>query len=199
MIDDGYTETVTIESGEFKIRRFLSHELEGFVSSKVPTYELWDMVVSRVVSGPFVREYDHELMREVLGFDDRGRESSDIRNLSEGVMLHLRNPEVSGRDCGSCRKWWYSSSGKIVTDRDGNPRPRQSVLPCETHAGCPKGTYDNPIDLSEKNRKAYNHYRVCKAVMSFPDDPIVKRNAVIISECEERWFWEKLNGLVERD
>jgi len=33
--------------------------------------------------------------------------------------------------------------------------------------------------------QCYRHYRECKAVGSFPDDPVVRRNAAAIRDVEE--------------
>lgn len=52
--------------------------------------------------------------------------------------------------------------------------------------GCPKGTPENQKGLSDQNLQALRHYQECKAVGSFPDDPIVRRNARIISQMERQ-------------
>ena len=37
----------------------------------------------------------------------------------------------------------------------------------------------------------YQHYRECRAVGQFPDDPLVRRNAAEIQDVEERYAkWE---------
>ena len=51
--------------------------------------------------------------------------------------------------------------------------------------GCPKGTADKPKVLSVKNRKAYQHWKECKAVGQFPEDDIVRQNAAMIQEIVE--------------
>jgi hypothetical protein len=35
------------------------------------------------------------------------------------------------------------------------------------------------VELSPRNRRAWQHYEQCRAVGQFPDDPIVRRNAAI--------------------
>lgn len=55
-------------------------------------------------------------------------------------------------------------------------------VPCETSRGCPKGTPENPIELSAENWDAYLHHAECRAVQTWPDDPIVRRNATAIEE-----------------
>ena len=39
--------------------------------------------------------------------------------------------------------------------------------------------------MSPWNELAYTHYLECKAVGSFPDDPIVRRNASLIRSVED--------------
>ena len=60
---------------------------------------------------------------------------------------------------------------------------------CRTPAGCPKGTPENQLSLSPQNWLAFRHYRECQAVGYSPeerDDPIVRRNASLISAAESR-------------
>lgn len=63
----------------------------------------------------------------------------------------------------------------------GKPMKRRGPPPCE-YDSCPKGTWWNKKELFEINVKALIHYEECKATNSFPDDPIVKRNARIIGD-----------------
>lgn len=69
--------------------------------------------------------------------------------------------------------------------RHGKPVPRTCDVPCDTSMGCPKGHYDQPKSLSERNQMAYQHYRECKAVNQFPEDYVVRRNAGLIAEVED--------------
>lgn len=50
---------------------------------------------------------------------------------------------------------------------------------------CPKGNPEEPKTLSENNQNCYEHYRECRAVGKFPEEPIVLRNAAIIREIED--------------
>ena len=43
------------------------------------------------------------------------------------------------------------------------------------------------VELSPENRRAWEHYLECRAVESWPEDPIVRRNAAII-RWELDWF-----------
>lgn len=105
------------------------------------------------------------------------------KKLADGVWLTLRHPEVANRDCGECQKWMYEDDGKVKLRR-GKPMPRRGPTPCRTKQGCPKGTPENQKSLTRKNQIAWEHYQRCKATGRFPDDPIVARNAAIISAVE---------------
>lgn len=100
------------------------------------------------------------------------------------MILQITHPEIAFRDCASCQAFFYDDSGKIVL-YDGKPYPRGKVpTPCKTSAGCPKGSPDAGIALSDKNRQALAFHRRCKAVGRWPDDPIVTRNAAVIESAE---------------
>lgn len=64
----------------------------------------------------------------------------------------------------------------------GEPLERYKTCPppCRTDEGCPKGTPENPLSLSEKNQRAYRHFERCRAVGKFPEDSQVEENARII-------------------
>lgn len=108
----------------------------------------------------------------------------------------LANPEVAYRSCEDCRKWMYNHETGDLVMRNGEPvlRVKGVKLPCEMSVGqpfdvrqraCAKVAPDAGLELSEKNLQAYQHYRECKAVGEFPDDPIVRQNAATISEIIE--------------
>lgn len=64
-------------------------------------------------------------------------------------------------------------------------RPDGSLPPCLTPGmKCRKGTIDRQNVLTAANAQVVTHYRECRAVGDFPDDPIVRHNAGIISEVE---------------
>ena len=80
----------------------------------------------------------------------------------------------------------------MTRGRDGKPELRlvsmndpSFLAPCRQAKGCPKGTPEKPRSLRPENQRCLEHYRECKAVGQFPDDPIVRRNAAIILEVEE--------------
>ena len=87
-------------------------------------------------------------------------------------------------------------TGVRQVGRDGKPavRPAGGKAPCEATIGaprevreriCPKIDPDSGVELNEANRQAYEHYLECRAVGSFPDDPIVKHNAKVIRQMED--------------
>lgn len=105
------------------------------------------------------------------------------------IRLH---PEVAYRECSDCKKYLYEEDG-TMTRRVGLPvrRPPSAPMPC---GGCPKQPRDVPpalrtpetaSEMSDKNREAYAHYLECRAVGSFPDDPIVRANAAAIRAVED--------------
>lgn len=108
----------------------------------------------------------------------------------------LAHPEVAYRDCSHCRAWQYEENGQVKIHH-GKPLKRIGKVACELPKGCPKGTHENPIELTEENWEAYIHYQECRAVGVFPDDPIVRRNARIIRRIEDSREAAKREGLFE--
>jgi len=110
------------------------------------------------------------------------QESRLARNLREGVILERTNPKLARRSCVNCQRDWYneSSGDPIIVTSTGLPMLREGPTMCQTKEGCAKGTPEHQKSLCRRNRKAYRHYLECEA-SSFPDDPIVKQNALIIS------------------
>ena len=119
-----------------------------------------------------------------------------------GVRLILAAPQVAFRDCTLCLKYVYDeASGRPVEHPPHSgrlvPRPPAAPPPCRLPGlGCPKGTPQNPIALSEINRQALRHYHECRATGSFPDDPIVRRNAALIRAQEDQHHWNDLRRIV---
>ena len=105
------------------------------------------------------------------------------------MRLH---PDIWARDCRHCLVYLYDEeTGKPFIGPDGlaQRRPPGSVAPCghknlKGEPNCPKG---EPFagELYQCNVSAFIHYKECKAVGSFPDDPIVRQNAVTILQAEE--------------
>lgn len=102
-------------------------------------------------------------------------------------MLELLHPLVASRDCDHCQLYLYDEkTGMPIPSRkkDGSLRKRDSSCPppCRTSVGCKKGTPENSLALNDTNRQAWEHWKECKAVGSFPDDPVVRQNAAAIDE-----------------
>ena len=83
-------------------------------------------------------------------------------------------PEVANRDCDHCQQYLYDEETGLVRrqkygkggDGLGLPVLRRNVaLPCRS-TGCAKGTPERQLSLSEKNRRAFRHYQICKATIS---------------------------------
>lgn len=100
----------------------------------------------------------------------------------------LNHPEVATRSCQDCRAFVYNEeTGERETYHDGRPVKRAGKPPCEAPEGyCPKGHWENPIELTADNLKAYRHFRRCEAVGRFPEDESVEANATIIRSVIER-------------
>lgn len=104
------------------------------------------------------------------------------QNLYDGVLLERTNPKLAKRSCVDCKRFWFrESDGEIIrSNSTGEPMLREGMTMCETEAGCLKGTPEKQKSLSKQNRWAYLHYQECKAIGSFPDDAIVRSNAMVI-------------------
>ena len=109
----------------------------------------------------------------------------------EGVQLILAHPQVATRSCEDCQAWVYNekTGQREIVGRNESRRylPRvPGMAPCRLKGmGCAKGTPENPKGLNDANLAAYEHYRECRAVGQWPDDPIVRRNAALIRDVED--------------
>lgn len=110
------------------------------------------------------------------------------QNLFDGVLLEKQNPQIAKRSCTDCKKFWFNeTSGQIIkVNSTGENMLRVGPTLCESEEGCPKGTPEQSKALSKNNRWAYLHYLECKAVGSFPDDSVVRSNAVTIERAIAR-------------
>lgn len=110
------------------------------------------------------------------------------------MRLALLHPEVAARPCGDCVRWVYRDApdafGERV-ERGGKPVPRVGPPPC---SWCRKQPDDVPeadrspataVELSDRNWLAWRHYRECRAVGAFPDDPVVRQNAAVVRQAED--------------
>lgn len=202
MILDGYTWSATVAGARVLYRPLLRDErtqlLELFGTDS-DSWEQWafeqlliggstasatDTVMERF------RELEPELIGMLLGVRppngvgdwSQDWELSSAKNLQQGVRLLRDFPGVAKRSCEDCKTWWYREDGSVVRFANNQPlrRPANTVLPCQTPSGCPKGTPESPRTLSPANTMALRHFRLCDATKRFPDDAIVARNAAII-------------------
>ncbi|QDV78087.1 hypothetical protein K2D_16930 [Planctomycetes bacterium K2D] len=101
------------------------------------------------------------------------------------MILAITHPKVESRDCAHCQSFIYNEATGEPEMWEGKPYRRGKVpTPCQTDVGCPKGSPDAGIALSDRNRMAWNFNRRCKAVGRWPEDPIVEMNAAIIAAAE---------------
>lgn len=102
---------------------------------------------------------------------------------------------VARRHCEFCRKYVHADTTENgrwvfggVEKWRGEPLPRgpKEKPPCDHDKdACPKGHYSDPVELSDRNRQAHQHYLRCQAVGRFPADGIVEQNAAIIRSIED--------------
>ncbi len=91
-------------------------------------------------------------------------------------------PQIAARPCDECKQFLYDDRGNLMTrgGPGGTPvaRPKGSKPPCATCPKIPPGTErpgpEQAVELSADLRQAFQFYRECKAVGSFPNDPIVR-------------------------
>lgn len=101
------------------------------------------------------------------------------------LLLHPNLPS-----CPECQTWMYDAETGKKKLKGGLPvrRPKGTPLPCHACPKIPDGDYPHPanaVELSEENYLAFAHYRRCRAVNRFPEDPVVGRNAAVIRLVED--------------
>lgn len=129
-----------------------------------------------------------KLLMLMLGLlpDSSGQAWKDVeddyrQNLYEGIVFERDFPQLAKRSCADCEKYWYSEeTGEVLLETDGSKMLRVGPPACRTESGCPKGTPEKQRTLNVANRWAFEHYKQCKATGWFPDDQIVRENAVVI-------------------
>lgn len=106
-------------------------------------------------------------------------------------------PHVARRSCDDCEKYQYEDDAESFAEApfvlaSGLPmaRPRGAKTPCCWCLKVPSelrmagATRVNAIEPSERSWAALWHYRKCRAVFRFPDDPLVAQNAACIATME---------------
>lgn len=200
MIHDGYLRIARFNGDQFVYRPLLRHERNGLetlfrdLSPLLAEKLERRLVEERIVAAEWdcaVADMDDEMYRElatlVLGYGNDEQEIADEQNLDAAVYLRERYPWLFNTPCSACRKWLYDPvAGRLFQNNvDGEmepiPRPEGYPLLCEGGT-CPKGHWSNPVELSEKNRLALQHYETSSGV----DDPIVQRNRKLIEDAQRR-------------
>jgi len=175
--DDGYTE----EWNKIQFRRLLEPDRkrvrglirkgESFKAEKIlfeppHVFARW----------PLKETEKRHLFIQLMEWSD---EDAEFKNLISGVRLFCQEPALAVRDCDTCREWWFDEeTGLISKAGDSNRRrPKHAKVACDTDRGCPKGHYDKPTGLNEKNWAAVNHYVEWSEVgCPHPECPLMRRN-----------------------
>lgn len=197
LIHDGYTQRAELDAltflyrpmvysdavGACKIVQSLPKEMhKDFLFDVVSAYVVWpdQLDRSKVMQGRVLAD----MLSLITG--DRQQERKDEENLRTGSMIAIAYPHLDRVSCADCKYWWFDINdgefckrGDVYLKRDGHP-------PCDIGVKCPVGHWTQEKRLSEKNREAFRHYMLCRKAGVFPDDPIVRRNARIISEVIEK-------------
>ena len=109
------------------------------------------------------------------------------KKLISGIRLIMLYPQIAFRDCEDCKQWVYDEEMGEREKKGGEYVPRYKGVkpPCGYSQGCVKGSPENSSALNEQNTQALQFIRECKAVGSFPNDPIVRQNAALIEMAEK--------------
>lgn len=190
-VPDGYNQTLSFSyhggaSNRVVVRPMTHAERLDLWSLSPDTDMLAGAVKSRVVYGsldPHLLEPMEwrKALDLILRPGDK-QELEDMRNLAAGVRLECSGfRHLNEKGCNWCQKFWYDPlTGEDAKDRGIiMDRPAHAELLCQV-ALCPNGTPEKQNAFSPKNRLAYMHFLRCQSAASFPDDPIVKRNAEVI-------------------
>lgn len=121
--------------------------------------------------------------------------------------MALAHPEWD-RPCDVCERQVIDSAGRSVLDkRTALPmaRPANTPTPCGSCAKVPEPARRAGLDwrqlrplaveLTPQNRRAWAFYRECRAVNTFPDDPLVRWYSALIRSVEDAAERAPLNRL----
>lgn len=173
MIDDGYT--MHHEGVPFRpVLRWRRAWIEDRIAAN--DWNAVDRFLWRDIE-PDEQQRD-AILEVALKYPDT-EEAEDEENLKRFLQLIKDEPLLAQRSCDVCRRYWFDEEIRKAVSRGGKPlpRPQHSPVSCETSAGCPKGHYDNPVSLSDRNTQTLWYYEQFR-VVGCPDigDDIVRRN-----------------------
>ena len=80
------------------------------------------------------------------------------------------HPQVAFRSCDDCRKYIYDDKGEITLWRGEKALRNGAKVPCDTAKGCPKGHYDDPVELSDQNRRYYEYHSEIEIMGGIPEN-----------------------------
>jgi hypothetical protein len=111
------------------------------------------------------------------------------------VRLHLLHPEVATRDCDHCLKYAYDENTGAVDRYHGEPRRRhrKEKPDCQTPAGCPKGTPEAQVSLSDRNLLFWRRYQVWRLTGDWPTDRLSLYICRLVSGVERQCQEAKQN------
>jgi hypothetical protein len=130
------------------------------------------------------------------------------KKLILAVRMMAEGSKYLHRTCRECISFQWSDAGvegiirkppsrktyrslQVLRDVGATPTPRimMGKLPCHE---CPKIPENAPAkfvyfatEVTDQSLETIQHFEECAAVQSFPDDPLVRRNAAIIRRVRE--------------
>lgn len=113
------------------------------------------------------------------------------------VKAFLWKPEYFGRSCVDCRKHLFQENGKhLLNKATGLPllRPAAVLTPCIVCPKIPEGAWPHwsrAIEFDQRSVRALEFFLECRAVRSFPEDPIVRAVAAVVVPLFEQYEKEE--------
>lgn len=181
LIHDGFNES-SVFGGVFVQYRPTTHQFRAGLESYVSQFgESWlfAFAESRIVWCPQSFTMTIDIASELIGIGNHVQEDADSKELRLRVSGYLRNPKLHQVSCETCRAKWFDPIDGTFTNGPDGPLDREGETLCEFSDTCPIGHYNAQKRLNGKWLQAFNHFMRCEAT-TFPDDPIVARNAIII-------------------
>ncbi len=103
------------------------------------------------------------------------------------MRLRFEHPQLALLPCSECQQFAYDLKTGKPQMYCGKKLPQHKRgPPCVTEPGsCPKGK-PGESDLTEQNRRVYEHFRECRATGMFPEDGTVRMHAAILESIFSR-------------